>query len=263
MAIERKKEIVVDLKSWTDSIEYVCGSMSGSDENGRFYRASTCVQIVFDSGAVQLLACDGSDFRSSKVLQPVPKGMHASIVVDKTRLRLIPKMFEGASINMSLSEQELNLHGLGVSLLSLPDVSERLKDIRPIESVDFRMMYQGYEKPACEIMLPLETLKKIITHFDYRRKIDDPTIELSTPEPGKLKINQGYKKNYKKEASIDFIGNGTLPVPVRLDQLAFKGFIKTVNFPSLLLGASKSGMLYFRGPMSTFEAFILGLRKQT
>jgi hypothetical protein len=257
MYTERGKDTTVDLNKFVETVENVCGSVFSPKDKEGLQRASTCVQVCFNSSGIQLFTCDGRDFRSSKILQPVPETMFSSIVLDKARLRLVPKMFEGTLINISLSNKKLNFNGLGVEQLTLPDESDRLKNVGHLQKVDFQKMYLGYKKPECEIMLPLDILSKVVSQFDYRRVTNDRTIVLSTPKSGILDIGQGTKKNHK-DVQIGFSGSGTLPVPVRIDQSTLKNLIKTVNVPILLLGGNRNGLLYFREAMSTFEAFILG-----
>ncbi len=257
MNTESEKETPVDLKRFVESVENVCGSVFSPKDKEDLQRASTCVQVCFSPSGIQLFTCDGRDFRTDKILQPMPDSINPSIVLDKAKLLSASKMFDGNQVNISLSQQKLNFKGLGVDQLSLPDVSDRLKNVGHLKDVDFQKMYQGYDKPECEIMLSLDTLSKVIPQFDYRRETNDRNIVLSTPKNGVLNIGQGIK-NRHKDTQIGFYGNGMLPVPVSIDQSTLKNLIKTVNVPVLLLGGNRIGLLYFREAMSTFEAFILG-----
>jgi hypothetical protein len=258
MAVEARRDVAVNIKSWSESINSVCGSTFEPKTEPDLRLASTCVQIVLNHDGIQLLACDGRDFRSFKIIQPIPEQMVSKIVVDKKRLRVTSGIFEGDLINLStFNGKTVGFSGLGVDNFSLPDVSERLNKVGYHKNVDFHRLYTDYDKPECDIMLPLDTIRRVITQFDYKKKVNDYTIVLKTPEHGSLSIEQGSADN-RKEVKIGFSGNGMLPVPIRLDQSTFKNLIRTVDYPNLMLGGNQRGLLYFKAPIATFEAFIMG-----
>jgi hypothetical protein len=249
-----ENESVVEMAQFKPAVRNICGSSFIPKEKD-FQSVAKCTQVVAGMNGIQLLSCDGRDFRSYHIAAQ-QLGNAADVVVDKQRLQFTSEIFEESSIKVSLvNGSSVRFQGPS-AVYELPDVSNRLEKVKQHGKADFQDMYKGYlmQSFSGSVKLPLVDLQRLITKFDYRRAVGDSQLLLEI-FPGGLNMSQAEGK---VKSSIALSGNIDQPLSIMLNQSAFKNLIRTVGFDSIQFCMSGAGLACFKDESGSFEAFMIG-----